>query len=654
MIKILLVFLFLVNVFSINLAYNNKIESDSGIKIINEYDASLINMQEGDYTINDDYVITIRHNNEYVQERDFIDSIYNIEGNCYKNPDKTLIELREKMAEYYNNENRKTINKLHIDNQKTTYLLFAPFIQIIYDDYNDYLNSSFDVNKIVDANLINTIYLNNGIDAIDNSSTRNSSYAGKYDFEDALSDVGIDSFKYRGGGVRIGIIETGSPVDLYGIAPEQISVWSGETAKTAHSAVVGNIIAGVNGISENSKLYFAPMGSDPDLNFYEALNWQLSYPQSVHLINMSWGTSFGGLYTSTSELLDYLTISSKVLFVVCAHNSASTVNSYSTGFNTICVGSTDVDGNISFFSNAGVSGVLTGRTNKPTVVAPGGRLYNLGEIPNNYLSLSMTSTNDGHSGTSFSTPIVTGICALLIDEYKYLMLQPWTLHSIIISGTNFINGQTAEYDSLSGYGMVDYKKCRQIAYDNNFINVISLSVSTAYYSSISIPAGSTLNMTGVMFMPGSEDVNYGFNQITNIEQTNYKISLILNNNEKSVLVSSQNTTNYFNLIYTNSSSINIDCSLKVEVVGEFNNSNTVYGAFSYFGNGIHTHWYRMFPSRGITATQHTGYCNCGESKIWEHVVDTAYFDPSGNGRYKPCYYCNYAIDTWNTITPGQH
>lgn len=652
--KILLSIMLSINVFSINLFYGNNVESVNEIRIINEYDASLINSQNDDYLINDDYVVTIRHNNEFVQENEYFDSHHDIGGNCYKNPDEELIELREKMEDYYSNENRKIIDKLNIDAPKITYSLFAPFIQIIYDDYSSYLNSNFDVFNLADENLVNTIYLNNGIDAIDNASSRNSDYIGSYDFEKALNDVGIDSTKYNGDGIRIGIIESGSPIDLYGLNSEQINVWDGEKNKTAHSVVVGNIIAGNNGISKNSELYYAPMGLNANANFYDALNWQLSYPQSVHLINMSWGTQYGGLYTSTSELLDYLTINSKVVFVVASSNYKDTVNSYSTGFNTICVGSTDVDGNISFFSNAGVSGNLVGRTNKPTVVAPGGRLYNLGEIPNNYLNYSMSNRNDGHSGTSFATPIVTGICALLIDEYEYLMLQPWTLHSIIISGTNFVNGQTTEYDNLSGYGMINYNLCRQIAYDNNFINVLASNTSTCYYSSLTVPSGSTINMTGVMFMPGDKDAKFGSSQTPNIEQTYFKISLVKNNSERTVLVSSQNnnTTNYFNLIYFNNSSSSIDCLLKVEVVGEFNNSSIIYGAFSYYGEGIHTHWYRKFPSSGITSTMHTGYCNCGDSKKSVHVADSSYVDPLGNGRYVPCYYCNYAIDTWNTIVPG--
>ena len=89
----------------------------------------------------------------------------------------------------------------------------------------------------------------------------------------------------------------------------------------------------------------------------------------------------------------------------------------------------------------------------------------------------------------------------------------------------------------------------------------------------------------------------------------------------------------------------MQCLLKIEVVGEFNNSSAVYGSFSYYGEGIHTHWYRKFPTGGITSTQHTGYCNCGDSKIWGHIPDNSYIDLLGNRRYIPCYYCNYEIDT---------
>ncbi len=314
--KILLMVILVINICSFNLLSKPNIYlEEKSITIVNEYDASLINETMEKNEVIDDYIITIRHNNEFVEE-DHNHICLDTGNLCCNTPDEELINLRNEMANFYSEENKKIIDSLNIGEENVTYSLYAPFIQIIYDDYNQYLNSDFNINAITDANLINTIYINNGIEGNDNASVRNANLVDSYDFEDALADVGIDSSAYDGDGIRIGVVESGSPKKLFGLDDEKVFVWNETSKKTEHSAVVGNIIAGESGISKNSEIYFSELGNYPANNFYNAINWQLSYPQSVHLINMSWGTISGGLYTSTSALLDYLTINSKVLFVV--------------------------------------------------------------------------------------------------------------------------------------------------------------------------------------------------------------------------------------------------------------------------------------------------------------------------------------------------
>lgn len=50
----------------------------------------------------------------------------------------------------------------------------------------------------------------------------------------------------------------------------------------------------------------------------------------------------------------------------------------------------------------------------------------------------------------------------------------------------------------------------------------------------------------------------------------------------------------------------------------------------------------------VDSQYHILECHCGETSgsHSRHIINGAYVDPIGNGRYKPCAYCGAAIDTW--------
>lgn len=633
----------------------NEIEFENYVaRFINEYDLSI---SDDDLFVSDDFILTIKHKYVYVESSDnIINNKFDFNDKMiYKNFDDELINYRNKTMTFYKEINEKVIRDLNIFGYNYSYSFYGPFIQIMFENYNCFELSNIDLDELLCLNYIDTIYTNNGICSPEQSVNINSEQSSCYSYADALLDVGIDEQKYNGNGIRIGIIESGTPLDYFGLDESKCEFWSDEEPDapqnfTKHSSVVANIIGGEYGISPNSLLYFAALGNEGSLNFCNAVNWLVSYPQNVNVINVSYGNA-SGVYSAISEFMDYITISAKVLFVSSAGNSGVYVNSYSAGFNVLSVGSVNNNNEVSQFSSYLVKESLVGKTIKPTIMAPGESITDIGSISNEYLELS----SSGHSGTSISAPFITGICALLIEEYDYLKVEPWKLFSIIISSGNSINGQTGIYDEFSGYGVIDYKKCRQIAFDNNFISISSSIHNTEelafYYRAMSIPAGSTIYLNGVMFMPANSVSNASTSTEGVIRQTKYIISLLNENYEVLATSTELNETNHFNFSYTNQSVNSINCIIKVQLIGEFESLSSEYGCISYYGEGIHTHWYRIFPLDEVTASNHTGYCNCGDSQTSKHIIDENYFNPIGNGRFKPCKYCNYAIDTWTQSQP---
>lgn len=69
-----------------------------------------------------------------------------------------------------------------------------------------------------------------------------------------------------------------------------------------------------------------------------------------------------------------------------------------------------------------------------------------------------------------------------------------------------------------------------------------------------------------------------------------------------------------------------------------------------FYRRVHTH---SFTYVACDKNYHILTCDCGVTSGTKsmHIVDPNYNSTIGNGRYKPCKYCNYAIDTWNSLSP---
>ena len=114
-----------------------------------------------------------------------------------------------------------------------------------------------------------------------------------------------------------------------------------------------------------------------------------------------------------------------------------------TAKNAIVVGALNKDDVLADFSNTGPTN--DGRI-KPDITAPGVNLYST--LPNN--------DYDSYSGTSMATPVITGVCSLIIDQYEAYFgsrMGSDLLKAVLLNSARDIGRAGPDYDY--GFGVAD-------------------------------------------------------------------------------------------------------------------------------------------------------------------------------------------------------
>ena len=288
--------------------------------------------------------------------------------------------------------------------------------------------------------------------------------------------------------------------------------------------------------------------------------------RGVNVINRSNGGA-SGTYNSQSALVDYVIQSRKITFINSAGNEGdiNKIGHPSTGLNVICVGSNSSNKAIAYSSSAGLSSEYN-FLYKPTLVAPGDKLY---DIPNVYSTIS---------GTSFSTPMVTGIVALLMDEYPELKNQPEKVLSILTDSCTSVSGQCSFDDHDAGYGMVNYQNARE-AYMNTYsfeIPKLQPANSLLWSKNIEVPLGKTVF--------ASADVIY--NPITSwkcspSDLTHSKIGFEIKDSDGQYVCNGISKSNLGHIAFTNNNLQSNNFILEVYLSGSKNNNSREDCSLSY-------------------------------------------------------------------------
>lgn len=239
-----------------------------------------------------------------------------------------------------------------------------------------------------------------------------------------------------------------------------VTYWNpGSPNVDSHATNVAGVIAsthnwrrgGAHGISEILSANFQSFGSA--VNIMNSAAWAIR--MGADTINMSWGGETGGSQNFFTRWVDYLVKNFGVNIVVASGNDTGFVLSPSLGWNTISVGSY-FDGNtgrqnddaISSFSSYlnpldPVSGT---RYEKPDVVGMGGQVAGGACFGTETTGLNNNVT-DSTCGTSFATPDVAAVTALVIGEKPELRGKAEAVKAIVMAG--------ATHNVVDGSGLYD-------------------------------------------------------------------------------------------------------------------------------------------------------------------------------------------------------
>ncbi|MCS7123564.1 MAG: S8 family serine peptidase [Candidatus Aenigmarchaeota archaeon] len=269
-------------------------------------------------------------------------------------------------------------------------------------------------------------------------------------------------FKVNGSSINISIIDTGIyPHDelkdritlqkcFISIAgkkcpPNNVEESDNATDDNGHGTHVAGIAAGVNGVASNASIFAIKVlnasGFGSLIDVIKGINF--SVEKGAQIISLSLGSVEDCYYLPIDNIVDELTKTKNVLFIAAAGNSgpnSNTIASPACARSTIAVGAVDRNGMITTFSSRGPT---SDNRVKPDLVAVG----------KNVNSTYLNNEFEIASGTSISTPFITGIAALVYEMFYRVFKEfpnPLLVKSIILTATDGI-----ERNNTYGSGLIN-------------------------------------------------------------------------------------------------------------------------------------------------------------------------------------------------------
>ncbi len=553
------------------------------------------------------------------------------------------IRLNYEESNNFYNSNMSIIQNLNVLDLNFEISELTPFLFKSYLTYELYLSDR--------STLIN-ISLDNDIQYIVVEKIDLSNYSNSESDEGSNDSISIDEVKnmmnitnntFTGNNIKIGVIEflkinNTLNFDTNDIVDEFLYDGINEGS---HAAKVCSLIGGNSGLATNAELYMAYLDIASTSTRLDLIMKWLVICMQVDIINISIEmglASVYGYYNGYAAYLDFIACEYNVCIIKSAGNySPNNDNQYITtpgcAFNIITVGAMGNDGSILDRSCYNISPSLSNIIKKPNVVAPGDSI----NIPN-----LGGESNESHSGTSLSAALVTGMVALLMEEFPILKDNLSLLMSAIMNGADPISNNSI-WNLKSGAGLVNYEKTREIIgnfitnnENNNFNNIDNI----VYQKSLTIPAYHKVEFCVTNNMQiYSEDLLEVNNSIignpNNLYNT-YKVCIYNQNNE--LLCSYTTNNNVILADFCNDEENDINVILKIEKNNVINASFEDKLSITY-QLGEHDHIYD-FRYLQYNNNGHKAYCVCGNYLIRPHVI----LSPQPNQRFVMCIKCNYLLD----------
>lgn len=243
-------------------------------------------------------------------------------------------------------------------------------------------------------------------------------------------------------------------------------------------------------------------------DYTQEVNWLIN--QGVNIINCSWGSECDGKYNSTAAYFDHIAKNNYKTIVASAGNSGEFTNSLAMGYNIISVGSTNTNRGLSSFSawkeNISIS--------KPNLTAVGeGFLVPSVANPNGYLGT--------WSGTSFSTPMVTGALAALMQNSGVMRVLPEMSMALITSSaksnSSYSTLENSGFNDKVGAGCLDLGNARDAQSRTFSVEVPPSQAANSIVKTQQIYMSGTIKVSMALLIRGNKSLTPTF--------TNYNIRL---------------------------------------------------------------------------------------------------------------------------------
>lgn len=282
--------------------------------------------------------------------------------------------------------------------------------------------------------------------------------------------LNINKYNYTGKNIKIAVLDTGCDETISALNGKIISkhdvTGTGLIDSVGHGSAVSSCI-----VSNKIETDYGPLeGIAPDAQIISIkvfdnegnglISWflqglEVAVDQGADIINFSGGGDCGDGASPSEKACDVVSDLGIIICCAAGNEGRVCINIPGSSYKAIAVGGIKSDGTLSNFSSRGPT--RDGRI-KPDISCFAGNAYDEGIV----LAVPPTSLLDGWfdgiqngseplCGTSFSTPMITGIIALLQEAKGRRLKREEIEYIFMLSGTNTKN-------NLLGWGIPDFER----------------------------------------------------------------------------------------------------------------------------------------------------------------------------------------------------